>query len=120
MSRKKIQKTKEYSRLLTGVASLLDDARRQSALSVNAILTATYWEIGRRIVEFEQGGSERAIYGEELLKRLSSDLSGRFGKGFSVDNLQRMRAFYLAYPTERLLQTLSGKSGTGEQIYATV
>ena len=65
-------------------------------------MTATYWEFGRRIVEFEQGGSKRAAYGEELLRTLSADLSTRFGRGFSVDNLELFRAFYLAYPRDPL------------------
>ena len=61
---------------------LLDTARRASARTVNAIMTATYWELGRRIVELEQGGKGRADYGEELLKRMSADLTPRFGRGF--------------------------------------
>jgi len=73
-------------------------------------MTATYWEIGRRIVEFEQGGTERAAYGEALVERLSEDLTGRFGRGFSRQNLGQMRAFYRAWPAERICQTVSGKS----------
>ncbi len=56
-----------YGDLLTGISGLLDQARRTSARSINSILTATYWEIGRRIVEYEQGGKARAEYGEALL-----------------------------------------------------
>jgi predicted nuclease of restriction endonuclease-like (RecB) superfamily len=63
-------------------------------------MTIAYWEIGRRIVEFEQGGKERAGYGQALLLRLSNDLKTRFGRGFGVDNLEMFRAFYLAYPPE--------------------
>lgn len=73
-------------------------------------MTASYWEIGRRIVEFEQGGQERAHYGEALLLRLAHDLSARFGSGFSRRNLQQMRLFYLAWPPEQIWQTLSAKS----------
>ncbi|HTA94598.1 MAG TPA: DUF1016 N-terminal domain-containing protein, partial [Verrucomicrobiae bacterium] len=65
------------------MAALLAEARRQSARSVNAILTATYWEIGRRIVEFVQQGEARAEYGDEVLERLSGDLKKKFGRGFS-------------------------------------
>ena len=85
-----------YDPFLAGITSVLDTARRQAAKTVNLILTAAYWEIGRRIVEFQQGGMERAVYGMALLKRLSIDLSRRFGRGFSVDNLENMRLFYLA------------------------
>ncbi len=68
----------------TGIVELLESARRTAARSVNALMTASYWEIGRRIVEFEQGGKGRAEYGQQLLKRLSSDLTARFGRGFGV------------------------------------
>jgi hypothetical protein len=64
--------TRDYSELLCDVSDLLEAARRASARAVNAFMTATYWEVGRRIVEFEQGGAKRAGYGEQLLKRLSS------------------------------------------------
>src|SRR5262249_4150702 len=58
----------------------------------------TYWLVGQRIVEQEQQGSPRAGYGEQLLKRLSRDLSKRFGRGFSERNLEQMRAFYIGWP----------------------
>ena len=70
-------------------------------------MTASYWEIGRRIVEFEQGGQERAARGQQLLQRLSADLATRFGRGFSVDNLEQMRLFYLAYTPQWISETLS-------------
>jgi predicted nuclease of restriction endonuclease-like (RecB) superfamily len=88
----------------------LETARRTAARSVNALMTAAYWEIGRRIVEFEQGGEGRATYGEALIKQLGEDLSRRFGRGFGWRNLAQMRAFYLAWPADRILQTLSAKS----------
>jgi hypothetical protein len=62
------------------------------ARSINAAMTATYWEIGRRIVEFEQGGADRAAYGDVLVERLAKDLTQRFGRGFSRQNLGQMRA----------------------------
>ena len=99
---------KGYDGLLTGVSELLEHARHAAARSVNQILTATYWEIGRQIVEFEQKGASRAEYGESLLKRLSRDLILRFRRGFSEENLRLMRLFYLYY-RERISQTLSGK-----------
>ena len=61
-----------YDSVLTEVVRLLEDSRRASARAVNAAMTATYWEVGRRIVEGEQAGGKRAGYGKELLKRLSS------------------------------------------------
>jgi predicted nuclease of restriction endonuclease-like (RecB) superfamily len=109
MNDKEIVSTKIYRPLLAGIAKVLNEARRQTARSVNAILTVTYWEIGRRIVEFEQRGKKRAKYGIALLERLSEDLTKKFGKGFSVDNLENMRLFYLAYPRDRISETLSRK-----------
>jgi len=54
---------------------------------MNALMTATYWEIGHRIVEFEQQGQERAEYGEALIKQLAEDLTRQFGRGFGAVNL---------------------------------
>jgi hypothetical protein len=99
-----------YDGFVGEIADLLAAARRASARAVNALMTATYWEIGRRIVEFEQGGAERAEYGEELLERLAADLTARFGRGFSRRNLQSMRLFYAAFPPQTIWQTLSAKS----------
>jgi hypothetical protein len=84
----------KYHSLIGGIAELLEASRRTTARTVNALMTATYWEIGRRIVEFEQQGEERARYGEQLLAQLSADLTSRFGRGFGVDNLQRFRSFF--------------------------
>ena len=64
-----------YNSVLTEVVRLLEDSRRTSARAVNAVMTATYWEVGRQVVESEQAGGKRAGYGKELLKRLSSDLT---------------------------------------------
>lgn len=96
-----------YNDLLADVAHVIEEARRAAARSVNTVMTTTYWLIGRRIVEQEQHGAERAEYGERLLKRLAQDLSNRFGRGFSERNLEQMRAFYLGWP---ISQTLSAKS----------
>lgn len=101
-----------YAGIHSDIVALLDAARRAAARSVNALMTATYWEIGRRIVEFEQGGQDRAAYGEALIERLSADLARQFGRGFSRQNLQQMRTFYQGWPAAHILQTLSGESGT--------
>lgn len=96
-----------YGDVHTGIVELLEAARHAAARSINALMTASYWEIGRRIVEFEQGGAERAEYGEGLLKRLSADLTTQFGRGFSERNLEQMRLFYLGW---QISQTPSAKS----------
>jgi predicted nuclease of restriction endonuclease-like (RecB) superfamily len=105
--------TEPYRGLVGGITDLLDAARRRSARTVNAIMTATYWEIGRRIVEYEQHGKARAEYGEVLLKRLATDLTRRYGRGFGWRNLFQMRSFYLAFPPDKL-QTASAISGSPE------
>ncbi len=100
-----------YGALFAGISDLLQQARRTAARAVNGVLTATYWEVGRRLVEFEQGGKARAEYGEALLKRLAQDLSARHGRGFGVVNLSLMPRFYLGWPETSILQTPSEKSG---------
>lgn len=104
-----------YGPLLGGIADLLEEARRTSARAINALMTATYWEIGRRIVEFEQQGRVRAEYGEMLLERLAQDLSARFGRGFSYPNVNRFRQFYLAFPRAPILSTPSRGSDRDRQ-----
>jgi predicted nuclease of restriction endonuclease-like (RecB) superfamily len=99
----------DYRNWSGGIAALLEEARQQSARHINAILTATYWEIGRRIAEYLQAGEERADYGDEMLERLSTDLTKKFGRGFSRPNLQQMKKFYQQHPTEQICQTLSDK-----------
>ena len=94
-----------YENVLSGVVELLDAARRAAARTVNSLMTATYWEMGRRIVEHEQRGERRAGYGEEMLERLSRDLTKRFGRGFSVDNLERARKFYLTFTAIKISAT---------------
>jgi hypothetical protein len=99
-----------YGAIQAAIFALLETARKAVARNINAAMTATYWEIGRRIVEFEQGGADRATYGDALVERLANDLTQRFGRGFSRQNLGQMRAFYRAWPGQAICQTLSGKS----------
>ena len=97
----------DYDQVLGGLVDLLESARRSSARAVNRFMTATYWEIGRRIVEGEQGGESRAEYGKALLERLSVDLTKRFGRGFSRQNLHKYRQFFLTY--REIRPTMSGE-----------
>lgn len=97
-----------YPDLLNGISGLLHDARIAAGRVINNIITATYWEVGRRIVEYEQKGAERAEYGAMLLKRLAEDLTRRFGRGFSLSNLKLIRKFYLLYQDRVKSQTVSG------------
>ena len=87
-----------YSYLVESIGSLLTSARARIASSVNTVLVQTYWNIGKYIVEYEQKGAERAEYGSNLLERLSTDLTNRYGKGFSRSNILYMRKFYICFP----------------------
>ena len=97
-----------YRAVFGDVSKIIDAARDSAARSVNAAMTAAYWLTGRRIVDFEQSGEERAEYGAALIERLAEDLTQRFGRGFSLQNIYNMRLFYLSYQPDRILQTLSG------------
>lgn len=105
-----------YDNIRSGIVELLKAARSAAARNVNSIMTATYWEIGRRIVLLEQGGEQRAGYGEQLIEQLAADLTRQFGRGFKRTNLWQMRAFYLAWPQTQILQTPSGESVTSLSI----
>ena len=100
----------DYTHIHGNIVAILESSRRAAARSVNALMTATYWEVGRRVVEFEQGGENRAAYGQALLVRLSGDLTKRFGRGFGVDNLELMRLFYQTYPPAAISESLIRKS----------
>src|SRR6266481_3319966 len=105
-----VLRSQDYDAMLDRVVRLIDESRRTSARTVNAVMTATYWLIGRHIVEFEQQGKTRAEYGEELLQRLAQDLSAKFGRGFSYPNVNKFRQFYLAFPSANILSTPSIES----------
>lgn len=86
--------------LANRIEMLIAEARKQVITTVNTTMVYTYYEIGRMIVEDEQQGERRAEYGKAVLKELSMRLTLKFGKGFSVENLDRMRYFYKIYSTQ--------------------
>jgi len=102
----KNKEKQQYNGLILEIGSLLEQSRKRAYSQINQILVQTYWEIGRKIIEFEQLGERKAEYGKKLLNNLSRDLKINYGKGFSRSNLQYMRQFYLANP---ICQTVSGK-----------
>jgi len=101
-----------YGNLLDRIANILVEARTKVVREINKAQVLAYCEIGREIVEFEQKGKKRAEYGEELLQRLSIDLTNKFGKGFSAENLRLMRKFYLTFGKSK---TLSWKLEEGQK-----
>jgi predicted nuclease of restriction endonuclease-like (RecB) superfamily len=79
------------------IATILQEGRKTAYRTVNSVMVETYWKVGRRIVEQEQNGKERADYGDYLIERLSSYLGDIFGKGFSEANLLNFRRFYTKF-----------------------
>lgn len=101
---KEITQQPDYDKLLVRISEFYTAGQLYAAKVVNSAITETYWQIGRNIVEFEQGGNARAEYGKALLTNLSRDLKLRHGRGFSRSNVARMKQFYHEYP---IVATLS-------------
>lgn len=91
--------------IIDDIKLLLHNAKNKIYQTINTTMTQTYWEIGRRIVEEEQGGDSRAAYGKGLLNNLSYELTKEFGKGYSVQNIKNMRQFYLMYQKRQTLSS---------------
>jgi predicted nuclease of restriction endonuclease-like (RecB) superfamily len=100
----------QHNAFFEEIRTILHQARQNALTAVNSAMVEAYWQIGRRIVEEEQKGEDRAAYGKKLLQALAQQLTQEFGKGFSVSNLEYMRKFYLTYGTRlpTKSQTLSG------------
>ena len=92
-----------YETLIDGISQTYANGLEKSATAVLQAMLQTNWEIGQRIVEFEQEGKEKADYGLKLVKRISQDMTARHGRGFSHSNLVYMRAIYIAFPKLEML-----------------
>ncbi len=101
---KKIQ-LKNATLLYDKVRTVLEKARRSTHIAVNAAMVQAYWQIGRLIVEDEQGGEGRAEYGKGLLEELSKRLTIEFGKGYSVQTLRNIRQFYATFSKRSALRS---------------
>lgn len=108
--------------LVKEIRDLVHHARRAASQNVNTLQVATNYEIGRRIVEYEQQGSRRAEYGKRILIDLSNRLTQELGRGFSASNLEYMRRFYLEYhgTCHQIPQTVSGKLPTQTMVEAPI
>ena len=97
--------------LVKEIRDLVQSARRAASRNINTLQVATNFEIGRRIIEYEQQGSKRAEYGERIVRELSHRLTKELGRGFSKRNLEYIRRFYLEYRnvTPQIAQTLSAQ-----------
>ncbi|MBI4722659.1 MAG: DUF1016 domain-containing protein [Candidatus Stahlbacteria bacterium] len=109
--------TRNYTNLFDRVAEILAEAKTNVIREINKAQVLAYWEIGKEIVEFEQKGKVRAEYGGELIKKLSNDLTKKFGRGFSEINIRNMRRLYLEFPTQ-IQQTPSVKSQKSQTLSA--
>lgn len=111
--------TPAHEPLLGRVVAILEQARGNVVRAVNTQMVWAYWLIGREIVQELQGGEERAAYGKQMLPDLSTQLTQRYGNGFSVPNLQNFRKFYLAYSTRVIatapIQYPAGRELTGRE-----
>ncbi len=87
-----------YSSLLHDITTTYISGKTKAVKAVNSALIETYWQIGKHIVDYEQGGNAKAVYGIGLLEALAKDLSLSYGKGFSLSNMKRFRQFYIKYP----------------------
>ena len=87
--------TPTYDALVSAIESLVRDARTGLKAALNTIMLQTYWRTSEYIVEYEQHGRDRAVYGDGLMRRLAHDLTLRLGRGFAHSNLNYMRKFYL-------------------------
>jgi predicted nuclease of restriction endonuclease-like (RecB) superfamily len=106
--------TRTYGKTLSGIVELIAEGRHRASRAINAEMVATYWLVGRRIVEEEQRGTKRAGYGEELVALLAQDLTRRFGRGFGERNLFRMKAFYLL--KREIVSTLPTQLGARKKV----
>lgn len=100
-------KKKEVNQLFKSVSKLIERSQEHIVRNINSTMVITYFQIGRMIVEDEQKGKERADYATETLKKLSRFLTANFGRGYSVDNLQNMRTFFLEYGKYETLSRIS-------------
>lgn len=109
---------KNEEQLFDAISRLIEESRRQVAKAVNTAMVYTYYGVGQYIVEFEQGGKERAAYGKEVLKRLSARLTEKYGKGWSVETLTKCRKFYMVYSISSPVETKSQETVySGDQIH---
>jgi hypothetical protein len=99
--------------LFDRVAEILDAARTHVSRTVNTTMVQAYWLIGREIVEVEQGGAARASYGDELVQRLASRMTARYGRGFTASSIKRMRQFYQAFPNGSRMPEVDSTSMDG-------
>ncbi len=93
-----LRKNIDYQQLIDRIGDIYQSAKSKIISAVNVEMLLAYWQIGKDIIEFEQGGKLKAEYGKQLLENLAKDLTLRYGKGFSRSNLNYMRLLFNNYP----------------------
>ena len=91
------------------IKQILTQARQKTYQAINSVMIEAYWNIGKRIVQEEQQGQDRATYGKEIIKNIAAELSAEFGKGYSTRTLWEIRQFYVYFPQEQIVRTLSAQ-----------
>ena len=102
MNTKPVIEEKVVNNIYNDISTLIDDARRKVYYTANSEMLYIYWKIGEIIVKM-QNGDERATYGDNIINILSQMLAAKYGNGFSVENLRRMRKFYSTFPDYKLI-----------------
>ena len=100
-----VQTDSFFERFQRDICEIVQNGRQRIGKSVNMFMIQTYWSLGKRIVEEEQGGKTRAEYGKQILQLASTALTRQFGKGFSLRNLSYFRQLYIQFPDEKILHT---------------
>ena len=84
------------------IKQIVSEAKKQVSTAVNSTMVKAYWLIGKRIVEEEQNGKERAEYGKQIVENISKELTNEFGRGFSTTNIRYFRNFFLLFPVDTI------------------
>lgn len=96
-------KIMNYQAIITDIKDIISSGQKVAYNATNKAMILTYWHVGKRIVEQEQNGNERAQYGQALIDALADELTKEYGKSFSKRNLQYFRKFYIAFPDVRIV-----------------
>ena len=94
-----------YQSVITDIKGIISSGREHAYDAANKAMVLIYWNVGKRIVEQEQAGKERAEYGKALIDTLANELTKEFGRGFSERNLRNFRKFYIMFPDAEIWQT---------------
>src|SRR5690554_4552473 len=95
--------------VISDVINIIEEGRRKAYQAINTSMVEAYWLAGKRIVEDELAGNERAAYGKSVMKRLSEALTAKFGTGYSLSALYDFKKFYITFPDENIFHTACGK-----------